>query len=807
MTKKVRPNEPCPCGSGRKFKKCCGGLGAAASARSAGVTHTQADRASAIEKLDFFIDELWGEEEEVAFEIFWGRHLGHEDELTEDMLIVSRNVQEAWFAFDHEVDAGVRISDEFLKQTDLSDGERSFLEAMGRSSMRLYEVTETVPGSSMTLRDLVEGTAVTVAERTASRMMSRHECLAARVIPRGCSGRPEMEHGALYIPSLLREQVLATIGQHRSEFLRDRPGVGLDAFYKLLAPFFHDVWLTSIFEPAIPELANTDGDEMVWTRVSFHVDDEDALLRSLAAAGHEGLSPTGDGAWGWSGKSTAGGEVSLGTLDLRGGVLTVETNSVERGGRARELVERLAGAAVRHRATTHENVRRKVMESVTAGALGREGKNRGAGADAIDTDVAEALITQYYSRHYRAWVDEPVPALDGRTPREAAKNRELRPRVEDLIRGLEGIYERALKDAEPAYDPSWMWAELGLATEGDASRPPPMAHERVAERVPGAAEQSRAVAERARAMPAFCDTSTTLGEADLRDDLGLQRFLRRGLASQNDADEPDALAAPYLLLMVNFELHRRKVFWVDGPLSYMLENTDLDIAGRELRTPFPSFALVFTDRHALSLAERLLSRSTEDPLRGQILRVLTVYVSELHEADTRALDVVFACDALGADLPSLVRYEVPADDETSLRAFLDSVAPRPAVEPEARDASPARGLLRLVLNAILYATSAGVTPEVRTLTPHGRRAKQTVTAPPSDSIFFLPGKIDIRRIRQLQELERAPDGRAVLARFMVRGHWRRPAVNWTDQRLRWIEPYWKGPDMAAVIEKAYRLRA
>jgi len=41
---------------------------------------------------------------------------------------------------------------------------------------------------------------------------------------------------------------------------------------------------------------------------------------------------------------------------------------------------------------------------------------------------------------------------------------------------------------------------------------------------------------------------------------------------------------------------------------------------------------------------------------------------------------------------------------------------------------------------------------------------------------------------------------------MVRGHWRRPAKKWTDQRLRWIEPYWKGPEMAAVIEKAYRLR-
>jgi hypothetical protein len=32
------------------------------------------------------------------------------------------------------------------------------------------------------------------------------------------------------------------------------------------------------------------------------------------------------------------------------------------------------------------------------------------------------------------------------------------------------------------------------------------------------------------------------------------------------------------------------------------------------------------------------------------------------------------------------------------------------------------------------------------------------------------------------------------------------AKTWADQRLRWIEPYWKGPDMAAIIERAYRLK-
>ena len=75
----------------------------------------------------------------------------------------------------------------------------------------------------------------------------------------------------------------------------------------------------------------------------------------------------------------------------------------------------------------------------------------------------------------------------------------------------------------------------------------------------------------------------------------------------------------------------------------------------------------------------------------------------------------------------------------------------------------------------------------------------------AEDVFFLPGRISISQVRHLQGLEREAFGRALLARFMVRGHWRLPNPSWEDQRLRWIEPYWKGPEMAAVIEREYLL--
>jgi len=84
-----------------------------------------------------------------------------------------------------------------------------------------------------------------------------------------------------------------------------------------------------------------------------------------------------------------------------------------------------------------------------------------------------------------------------------------------------------------------------------------------------------------------------------------------------------------------------------------------------------------------------------------------------------------------------------------------------------------------------------------------RRAEELRKRYSDEDVFYLPGRIPISQLRLLETHGR---GGELLARFMVRGHWRRAARGWQDQRVRWIEPYWKGPDLAAIIEKEYKLK-
>jgi len=173
---KIGPNERCPCGSGKKFKKCCRDLLVA-------TTYTAAERTSALDRLHAWVDRFADDEWEEAMDEFWGRFGDAAAELPDDLTLQSDDVEETWFAFDRGGDRGAPVVDTFLSEAELGVGERAFLSALRRSTMRLYEVVDAVAGVSLTLRDAIEGDVVTVNERLGSRSIGLHEHIAARVVP------------------------------------------------------------------------------------------------------------------------------------------------------------------------------------------------------------------------------------------------------------------------------------------------------------------------------------------------------------------------------------------------------------------------------------------------------------------------------------------------------------------------------------------------------------------------------------------------------------------------------------------------
>ena len=140
-------NEPCPCGSGKKFKKCCLLAGRTSGPEPDRASYTGAERLSALARLERFIEDRLGPEDDAALEAFWGRYLDHPAELDETTRRLSDDAFDMWFAFDFPLDDGRLVVDRFLEERPgLPTGEHAYLRSLAGTAMHLYEVVDALPG-------------------------------------------------------------------------------------------------------------------------------------------------------------------------------------------------------------------------------------------------------------------------------------------------------------------------------------------------------------------------------------------------------------------------------------------------------------------------------------------------------------------------------------------------------------------------------------------------------------------------------------------------------------------------------------
>jgi len=754
---------------------------------------------------------------EAAANTYWGPFIDERGEFAEQGLLdQSEDAFNAWLWFDYRISDGRRMVDSFLEdEPSLTAGERAYLERMRYSAVRLYEVEAVVPGFSVTLHDMLSARSIRVRERLGSQSMKRWDVIAARLTPMGASGEPEIED-VISLPRFQVTSIVDTLREELTSWRNARQDAEDLAFFERNAPRWHQLWLQTLQATQVPAVRMNDGEQALITQTHFQVIDAEQAIKVLDAAS-DMERDSEQSVWHWRPRRAKKAQSPI-RIRLQGGSLIVEALTKGSAERARKRIERLLGRSVRAGLTTHQDLQAAMVELEERGAR----LEPQPGKDYTELDDA---VLERYEQHYRSWIDEPVPALDDHTPREAAKSDNLRPALIRLLKDLEHFYCRSLELGQPAYDASWMWDELDLADTTGAPQqpkhPPPLGHESMARLVPGLADIIRAVVARMRRTYGASEIERVLLGEELATDLGVRRFLEESArqvhaqgASAENAVSSANLLGMHIEYACNFELHRRKTFWVEEGLAWMLSRTNLDIVGDALRPPFACFALVFTDRDTLALAERLLSK--EDPCthRGRLLQVLTVYVVEFQDVGARGLRLIMTFDDLSEDWPYLLCRDLRIDADAHLDTLLESRFPD--VDPQQRDpvfdSLLFKRILKRVLNAILYATSAGVAGrDVPKGPPAEVRHRVTQggvdAAYSSEEVYHLPGLIDIRELRKLQNLLRSPGGGQLMHRFLVRGHWRRPNPSWKEQRPRWIKPYWKGPDVAALIERSYRLRS
>lgn len=373
-------NEPCWCGSGRKFKQCH--LGSPP-------LRPLAERAG------------WLMRKAVAYLERRGRLA--DDVVTELAMIVAGEDEDRLDdVFSTPIPIDIALTEEGWFEEFLTDRAQLLPEDEAALARRwagiertVYEVEEVEPGSTVTVRDLRTGERNVVIERTLSQKATPRQLLCARAVP---TGSGHVFCGAVIPVPPGREQYLL-------EVIDDGDGYALAD------------WCAGLFRP--PELRNRENEPLINGEVVLDVgDDASAALDAAYERENEG-----EPVWIELFSITAREQILRARMALDRTRLTVTANSDVRLDRV------LAELRRRFPEATELSQRREKIDA--------DNLDRYPAAPERVTDLSAAerqeLVAEYIEQFEEDWCDEPVPALGGMTPRAAAADPTHREDLERLL--------------------------------------------------------------------------------------------------------------------------------------------------------------------------------------------------------------------------------------------------------------------------------------------------------------------------------------------------------------------------------------
>jgi hypothetical protein len=212
----------------------------------------------------------------------------------------------------------------------------------------------------------------------------------------------------------------------------------------------HAEWVEAL------KLSNTDGDEILFSKAVYRVVDRETLTAALRSCPEISEDDEGKHYTWLRGPAGEKGRTVLGTLHVEGAQLVFESNSKKRHERGKGMLAELAGPALKHlrdEFTTQREMKRRAANEPRAAEPVR---------DEIPPEVRHKLISEYMEQHTAKWPDMALPALDGKTPRQAVKTAAGRLKVSALLRDFENIEGHKRQTGEPYCDVARLRAELGL---------------------------------------------------------------------------------------------------------------------------------------------------------------------------------------------------------------------------------------------------------------------------------------------------------------------------------------------------------
>jgi hypothetical protein len=460
---KIGRNDPCPCGSGKKYKKCC--------LQKETPDHRDLDYRRLSKAYNRLVDELVDRVPKVFGPAAGFRALDEfflwpdpDDAPSDEEVARCDPVFAPWFVFhwqyepeEEEEEAlqgppGRTAAELYAEEKGdrIDPLERSIIEAFNRWPYTFLEILRVDPGRGMRVRDVLTGAETEVKERSATAHLKPGDLIYGMAAEASGVGML-VGVGTTVIPPARKPQVIDLRKEMRQaakavteEVLSDWQEEIRDLFLYIQESLH-----------TLPQISNTDGHPLEFHKMDYEIDSADEAferlwdlcttcgydeLRAEAKEDPKGRVTRAEITWDRQGHKHSKGleNTILGTLRIRDRRMTVEVNSAERARRVQEEIESRLGPAARLRADAIQSTAAMLEQARQGPPPEKASREQEA---LMQNPEVRKQVADVIAGHWEGWVHEKLPALGGLSPEEAVKTPDGREAVEALL--LDGEKDRS----------------------------------------------------------------------------------------------------------------------------------------------------------------------------------------------------------------------------------------------------------------------------------------------------------------------------------------------------------------------------
>ncbi|MGC8497714.1 MAG: SEC-C metal-binding domain-containing protein [Thermoplasmata archaeon] len=489
---KVGLNDPCPCGSGKKYKDCC------------------MYEDTLIAKITRFSEEpQFKEDFKSASDLFFDDK--NQVVFQSDFLMFMD-----YFVHDYKLKDSKKPLIELFYDTrinTLHPREKELLKAWQNTEIRVFEVTDIEPGKGENLKDIFDKTEVFVNDINSSHAMAKWDIAPMRIVQ--SYNRKHLTGAAYLMPYRLKKNIIKFGEKEFAAYKNRNPEATWHDFMKSEGyKFYRFAYKKSREEPLVitPEgdpvkvseavykvkdktkaikildsivdlqIVESEGKEIHYKWLSEDIgvkettndkdsdDDREVLVSKINVIGKDGKN-----------------YISMGDIIIENGQLRLSCLSEKRLERGKSILKKLGDCiefskdlssetssdtdfrdddSIDDEALDYDDSVKKFLNDHTAEEVDEMIMNNRIPAD-IEKKLMEKFLLEmqgmiYMQELLKKWVDDPLPSLDGKSPREAVKTSEGKEKVLEILKGMENEEAHHKKKGSKYYDVKSVREMLGL---------------------------------------------------------------------------------------------------------------------------------------------------------------------------------------------------------------------------------------------------------------------------------------------------------------------------------------------------------